>query len=98
MRSLESFQQEARLCAEEHAEGERMPQRRRLAFSIFEEQAPRIRHKAVGLRAESVVTAEAAHIFHTPIGRVHAREAPPVHLQRERVEKYCCPVKVFLST
>lgn len=75
--SLESFQQEARLSAEEHAEGERMPQRRRLAFSIFEEQAPRIRHKAVGFRAESVITAEAAHIFHTPIGRVHAREAAP---------------------
>ena len=64
-----------------------MPQRRRLAFSIFEEQAPRIRHKAVGFRAESVVTAEVTHIFHTPIGRVHAREAPPVHFQRERVEK-----------
>ena len=75
------------MCTEEHPEGERVPQRRWICRTILAVQSSGICEEAVGLRAESIVATERTHIFHAPIGRVHAGEASPVHFEREGVEK-----------
>ena len=84
---LESFEQKARLGAQEYPKRKSMAQGSRIDGTIFQLQTSSISDITIGFSTKNIVATKSACIFHTPKGCVHMRKSRTFVLERNRVEE-----------
>ena len=84
---LESFEQKARLGAQEHPKRKSMAQGSRIDGTIFQLQTTSISDITIGFSPKNIVSTKRACIFHTPKSSVHMRKSRTFVLERNRVEE-----------
>ena len=84
---LESFEQKARLGAQEYPKRKSMAQGSRGDGTIFQLQTSSISDITIGFSTKNIVATKSACIFHTPKGCVHMRISRTFVLERNRVEE-----------
>ena len=84
---LESFEQKARLGAQEHPKRKSMAQGSRIDSPIFQLQTTSISDITIGFSTKNIVSTKRACIFHTPKSSVHMRKSRTFVLERNRVEE-----------
>lgn len=84
---LESFEQKARLGAQEHPKRKSMAQGSRIDGTIFQLQTSSISDITIGFSTKNIVATKRACIFYTPKGCVHMRKSRTFVLERNRVEE-----------
>ena len=84
---LESFEQKARLGAQEHPKRKGMAQGSRIDGTIFQLQTSSISDITIGFSTKNIVATKRACIFYTPKGCVHMRKSRTFVLKRNRIEE-----------